>query len=130
MPTVERRKHARFQVKECVMKYVKAGPLSFLSKPGGQPLPVTNLSMGGLQFFATERLKPDQGLVMYLDVPALEEPLKLRGKVRWTKQVPGHKAVRTGVQFEKLPPAAQKKLELLRQDQLMRTSPRNRVLVI
>ena len=120
MPGMERRREARFKVKDCYLKCSKAGLLLFLRKPGGSPLPVLNLSAGGLEFASPQRMEFEQKLRIHLDVPAFGEVLKLAAGVRWCKAVPDREFFRVGAQFSKLGAATRKRLNQLKDDPMMR----------
>jgi len=130
MARVERRGEQRFQVKDCLLKFSETSLLSFLKKPGSAALPVVNISLSGLQFFAAKPMKEKQPLRIRLDVPAFDEVLELRGKVRWCKPVPGRKAHRVGVQLSGVDRETAGRLGLLRKDHLMRVIARNRKLLL
>ena len=117
---MERRREPRFKIKACFLKCSKSGLLDFLKKPTGNSLPVLNLSLGGVEFAAPRRMASGQGLRVNLDVPAFGELLKLRARVRWSRDIPGRKLFRVGAQFEKLDPETEKKLRQLKQDPMMR----------
>ncbi len=121
MPGAERRKAPRFKIKDCYLKCSKGGLLLFLEKPAGRgPLPVLNLSRGGVEFASSKSMDVGRKLRIKLDVPAFHELLKFRGQVRWVKAVPFRDLFRVGVQFTKVTPAIEKRLRSLEQDPMMR----------
>ena len=120
MPGAERRRQTRFKVKACFLKCSEAGLLSFLKKPGGDPLPVLNLSTGGVEFATTRDLKPGRKLRISMEVPAFGELLKFSAEVRWTKAVPHRKLFRVGVKFARVDGETAKKLRDLEADPMMR----------
>ena len=116
---MERRRQTRFKVKACFLKCSEAGLLSFLKKPAGDPLPVLNLSTGGLEFATVKRMAPGQKLRINLEVPAFNELLKFTAEVRWVKAVPKRQLFRVGVQFARVDAETGKKLRELEGDPLM-----------
>ena len=97
-PGAEKRICHRFEIPGGQGKYKKTGLLVTL---GGysKAYPVVNVSKGGLAFVCEETLGQDTKVLVQLMAPQ-EEPLELRGKVRWQGRMRGREEVVVGVQFE------------------------------
>jgi hypothetical protein len=130
MPGRERRKQKRFKVKDCILKCSKDWFLAFLSKPGGKAYPVVNLSAGGAEFLAPKDMEVGRPLRITLDVPALFEPITLRGEVRWTRVVPDRGLYRVGAKFIEVDKTTRKQLVRLENDPMLRAARRERGLLI
>ncbi len=91
------RNHNRFLVDDCV---VEAKSRKLLSK--GQFVPVIDLSLGGMQLLMFDKPKVGERYQLNLTAGKRYNFLMAQGDIRWWRQVPGEKAYRVGVRFQKV----------------------------
>jgi hypothetical protein len=85
---VEKRACKRFIVPDAKVRYKKPG-LLLLLRGFSEPMPVRNLSKGGLSFECDETFPHDQEMTFQLLVP-METPVEIRGQKKW------HRACQSG----------------------------------
>lgn len=105
----ERRKHKRYGVKNSTVRYCRAGLLAFLRNFSDRYL-LLNICEGGLHFITREELAPRTSINVLLEFPALDSPLRVRGRVIWNQKSREHDAFRTGVEVVSLSQKAQRLL--------------------
>lgn len=110
----ERRSKKRFPAEKCVVTYSKSNLFSFLKKAPPSTYPLINMSTGGLQFLANDSLSRGVPLDMTVKVPGYVDPIKMKGKVSWSKKIP-QGLYRIGVQFTKVSKDAKQVLMELEQ---------------
>jgi Tfp pilus assembly protein PilZ len=63
--------------------------------------PILDISRGGLSFLAQKNFRVNRRLTMKISIPEENEPLNMRGRIRWTAPNPGFSyRFQVGVQFD------------------------------
>lgn len=93
----ERRQQRRFEVRYAKVSYGKPKNVDS-DEESSIPHRVANISKGGLSFVSEEPFAEDEESIMELVVSS-ETPLILRGRVRWTEQLPDSMDRLVGIQF-------------------------------
>ena len=81
--SLEKRLCVRFQIPGAEIKYKKESTFFKKSDFGSEPLPLIDISLGGVRFFAHEIPKFDTRITIQLFLPEDPSPLVLEGVVRW-----------------------------------------------
>lgn len=68
---------------------------------GWRPVQVVNISIGGIRFLGREPLAADQELELDVPLPGTLRPIRLRGRVVWTR-MPAAGLSESGVAFSDL----------------------------
>ena len=79
----EKRLCVRFQIPGAEVKYKKESTFFKKSDFGDEPLPLIDISRGGIRFFAHEIPKFDSRITIRIFLPEESAPLVLEGTVRW-----------------------------------------------
>lgn len=81
--SLEKRICARFRIPDAEIRYKKEK--SFIKRTDfiDEPLPMLDMSRGGIRFFSRELLKFDSIVTVKITVFEENEPLILKGTVRW-----------------------------------------------
>ena len=79
----EKRLCVRFKVPGAEIKYKKESTFFKKTDFGDEPLPLLDISRGGIRFFAHEIPKFDTRITILIFLPEESEPLVLAGVVRW-----------------------------------------------
>ena len=80
---LEKRLCVRFQIPGAEIKYRKESTFFKKSDFGSEPLPLIDLSRGGIRFLAHEIPKFDSRITLRLFLPDEPAPLVVEGIVRW-----------------------------------------------
>ena len=80
---LEKRLCIRFQIPGAEIKYRKESTFFKKSDFGSEPLPLIDLSRGGIRFLAHEIPKFDTRITLRLFLPDEPAPLVIEGIVRW-----------------------------------------------
>lgn len=118
---LEKRLCVRFKIPGAEIKYKKESSFFKKSDFGEEPLPLIDISRGGIRFFAHEIPKFDSRITILMFLPEESEPLVIEGMVRWYSPNPDARyKYQVGVQFlpygvgkdENSPDALKKIIEL------------------
>jgi PilZ domain len=97
--TKERRACERFVIAGATVHFREEGFL-FSGKYHEEAFPAVDISRGGLRFLSNFPLKIAARVTLKVMIPGREDPLLLKGRVRWTSTNPGKSyKYQTGVQF-------------------------------
>jgi hypothetical protein len=97
---LEKRLCVRFKIPGAEIKYKKESSFFKKSDFGDEPLPLIDISRGGIRFYAHEIPKFDSQLTILLFLPEESAPLALDGTVRWYSPNPDARyKYQVGVQF-------------------------------
>ena len=103
----DRRAHERIPCKQVLAVYQQSGSLlSTLlgsKRRSSPPLPVRNISRGGLCLLCKEELKPEQDIRMVINLGHRKPKLRAQGKVRWWGPGEGIYPYKAGVGFTGMP---------------------------
>ncbi|MBM4047730.1 MAG: hypothetical protein FJ279_21710 [Planctomycetes bacterium] len=95
---LEKRACKRFPIPDAKVRYKKPGLLVLIRGFAG-PVPVRNLSKGGVSFECDEGFEHDQELALELLVP-MESPIEIVGQVKWQRRCQsGAHRFDIGIQF-------------------------------
>jgi len=86
-PNLEKRSCKRFTIPEAKVRFWKRGLFSMF-KGGSKPVPVRDVSKGGLSFESDDGFKPNELIDLELLVPG-EDPLELKADVKWQRYSKG-----------------------------------------
>jgi hypothetical protein len=80
---LEKRACGRFRIPGATVRTKRVRSLFRKERYGSDSCPLLDLSRGGVRFLTSERLKLDTPIILQIFVPGEDEPLVLRGHVRW-----------------------------------------------
>ena len=94
----ERRNIKRYGVKDSSVQYCRSGLFSFFRNYSDRYL-LLNISENGLHFITKDELSTGDGYNFHIQFRSLGYPLRISGRVVWTRKSIEHDAYRTGIQI-------------------------------
>ena len=105
----DRRKTKRYGVKDSSVQYCRAGLFSFFRNFSDRYL-LLNISEGGLHFITKDELSIGSTYKIHLQFRSIGYPLRIHGRVVWTRKSLEHDAYRSGLQITKISDKARRVL--------------------
>jgi len=105
------RKQKRYRVRDFQVEYTPDNLFSFFRQSSGEKQPLVDMSTGGLQFLSRKALKVGESVKLTISAPLFTSPIKAKGKVVWSQQIPRQTLFRTGVELQGIDEEVRKKLE-------------------
>ena len=106
-----KRKKRRYRVRDFQVEFTPDNLFSFFRRASSERNPLVDMSTEGLQFLSRKELKLGETIQITISAPIFASPIKGRGKVVWSQQIPRQTLFRTGVELTDLDEDTQKKLD-------------------
>lgn len=115
------RKNQRFSVEQGFVRIRKDGLAArLLGGDNRQTVPLLDLSTGGLQCYVDGAFAKDDAVVLEILLPVFENPLLLKGAVRWHREENSHG--RVGIRFDQTDPETARYLAALERYPVLRSA--------
>jgi len=104
------RKGKRYKVRDFQVDYTADNLFSFLRRASSEKQPLVDMSTSGLQFLSRKKLKIGESIKLTISAPLFASPIKAKGKVVWSQQIPRQTLYRTGVALQEVDEEVEKRL--------------------